>query len=62
MDGGVPRRQRDVQAGGTRGDSLAQTFRVSSHQPSLIRRFRREQSGMRRPSWRLDPGLRDHNL
>jgi hypothetical protein len=50
MDGRVPRRQRDVQAGRTRGDSLAQTFRVSSHQPSLIRRFRREQSGMRRQS------------
>lgn len=46
MDGGVPSRQRDVQAGGTRGDSLAQTFRVSSHQLSLIRRFRREQSGV----------------
>lgn len=31
MDGGVPSRQRDVQAGGTRGDSLVQTTRVSSH-------------------------------
>jgi len=46
MDGGAPSRERDVQVGGTRRDSLAQTFRVSSHQPSLTRRFRREQSGV----------------